>query len=40
MAAIPGIAFGNDNAIRIAYCTSLDVLKEGLDRLEAFCKKA
>jgi hypothetical protein len=34
------IAFGNDNAIRISYCTSLDVLKEGLDRLEAFCKKA
>ena len=40
VAAIPGIAFGNDNAIRISYCTSLDVLKEGLDRLEAFCKKA
>ena len=39
VAAVPGIAFGNDNAIRISYCTSLDVLKEGLDRLENFCKK-
>ena len=39
VAAVPGIAFGNDNAIRISYCTSLDVLKEGLDRLEDFCKK-
>jgi len=39
VAAVPGIAFGNDQAIRISYCTSLDVLKEGLDRLEEFCKK-
>lgn len=37
VAAIPGIAFGDDNAIRISYCTSLDVLKEGLDRIEEFC---
>lgn len=40
VAAVPGIAFGNDHAIRISYCTSLDVLKEGLDRIEEFCKKA
>ena len=39
VAAVPGIAFGNDHAIRISYCTSLDVLKEGLDRLEDFCRK-
>ncbi len=38
VAAVPGIAFGNDQAIRISYCTSLDVLKEGLDRIEEFCK--
>ncbi len=38
VAAVPGIAFGNDSAIRISYCTSLDVLKEGLDRIEEFCK--
>lgn len=40
VAAVPGIAFGNDHAIRISYCTTLDVLKEGLDRLEEFCRKA
>lgn len=40
VAAVPGIAFGNDRAIRLSYCTSLDILKEGLDRLEEFCKKA
>lgn len=39
VAAVPGIAFGNDQAIRISYCTSLDILKEGLDRLEDFCRK-
>ena len=37
--AIPGIAFGCDHAIRISYCTSLDVLKEGLDRIEECLKK-
>ena len=39
VAAVPGIAFGNDHAIRISYCTSLDVLKEALDRVEEFCRK-
>lgn len=39
VAAVPGVAFGNDRAIRLSYCTSLDILKEGLDRLEEFCKK-
>ncbi len=39
VAAVPGIAFGNDHAIRISYCTSLDVLKEALDRLEEFCRR-
>lgn len=38
VAAIPGVAFGNDHCIRLSYCTTLDVLKEGLDRLEEFCK--
>ena len=31
VAAVPGIAFGNDKAIRISYCTTLDILKEALD---------
>lgn len=39
VAAIPGIAFGNDDCIRLSYCTSLDVLAEGLDRFEAFCRE-
>lgn len=39
VAAVPGVAFGNDRAIRISYCTSLDVLKEALDRFEEFCRR-
>ena len=38
VAAIPGIAFGNDKSLRLSYCTTLDVLKEGLDRFEDFCR--
>ena len=38
VAAVPGIAFGNDSSIRISYCTTLDVLNEGLTRFEEFCK--
>jgi len=38
VAAVPGIAFGNDNSIRLSYCTTLDVLNEGLTRFEEFCK--
>ena len=38
VAAVPGIAFGNDKGIRISYCTTLDILKEALDRFEEFCK--
>jgi aspartate aminotransferase len=39
VAAIPGIAFGYDDGIRLSYCTTLDVLAEGLDRFEAFCRE-
>lgn len=38
VAAVPGIAFGNDSCIRISYCTTLDVLNEGLTRFEEFCR--
>jgi aspartate aminotransferase len=38
VAVIPGIAFGNDKTIRLSYAVGMDVIKEGLDRLEAFCK--
>lgn len=34
--AIPGIAFGDDRYIRISFATSLDNIKEGMQRLEKF----
>ncbi|MDF1659983.1 MAG: pyridoxal phosphate-dependent aminotransferase [Verrucomicrobiales bacterium] len=37
VAAVPGIAFGYDNSIRLSYATSLDIIKKGLDRFEEFC---
>lgn len=39
VAAIPGIAFGYDNGIRLSYCTTLDILNEGLTRFEQFCRE-
>ncbi|QQL45873.1 pyridoxal phosphate-dependent aminotransferase [Sulfuriroseicoccus oceanibius] len=38
VAVVPGIAFGNDYTVRLSYATSLDVIKEGLDRFEDFCR--
>ena len=37
VAVVPGKAFGVDNTVRLSYATSLDVIKEGLDRFEDFC---
>ena len=34
VAVIPGAGFGTDNYIRLSYATSLDNIKEGLDRIE------
>ena len=39
VAAVPGVAFGNDEGIRLSYCTTLDVLNEGLTRFEQFCRE-
>ena len=36
VALIPGIAFGDDNSIRLSYAVSMEDIKEGLDRLESF----
>jgi len=36
VAAVPGIAFGSDNYIRISYATSMDNLEKALDRLAEF----
>ncbi|ATD54601.1 pyridoxal phosphate-dependent aminotransferase [Clostridium chauvoei] len=39
VAVIPGIAFGLDDYIRLSYATSMEIIKEGLDRIETFIKK-
>ena len=39
VAAVPGVAFGYDEGIRLSYCTTLDVLNEGLNRFEQFCRE-
>ncbi|PWM70704.1 MAG: aspartate aminotransferase [Bacillota bacterium] len=36
VALIPGIAFGDDNSVRLSYAISMEDIKEGLDRLESF----
>jgi aspartate aminotransferase len=36
VAAIPGLAFGDDNCIRLSYATDLDTINKGMDRLEKF----
>lgn len=36
VAVIPGIAFGVDNFIRLSYATSMENIKNGLDRIEKF----
>lgn len=39
VAVVPGVAFGDDNFIRISYAATIDKIKEGMDRLEKFCKE-
>jgi aspartate aminotransferase len=38
VAVVPGIAFGHDQSLRFSYASGLDVIKEGLDRFESFCR--
>lgn len=38
VAAVPGVAFGADEYIRISYATSMANLEKGLDRIERFCR--
>ena len=38
VAAVPGIAFGADDYLRISYATSMKDIEKGLDRLEKFAK--
>ena len=37
VAAVPGIAFGADDYLRISYATSMANIEKGLDRVEKFC---
>lgn len=39
VAVVPGIAFGNDNYVRLSYATSLEKIREGLDRIEDAVKR-
>lgn len=36
VAVVPGIAFGGDDFIRLSYATSMENIKEGMDRIEKF----
>jgi aspartate aminotransferase len=38
VAAVPGIAFGADDYIRLSYATSMANIEKGLARIENFCK--
>ncbi len=36
VAAIPGVAFGNDKCIRLSYATDMNSIEKGLERLDKF----
>ncbi len=38
VAVIPGVAFGQEYSVRFSYATSMDIIKNGLDRFEEFCQ--
>ena len=38
VATVPGIAFGEDNCIRISYATDLETIEKGIKRLSTFVK--
>lgn len=40
VALIPGEAFGSPTHVRLSYATSMEEIKEGLQRLERFVKKS
>ncbi|MBO4251426.1 MAG: pyridoxal phosphate-dependent aminotransferase [Clostridia bacterium] len=39
IAVVPGIAFGNDDCIRLSYAVAIEDIKTGLDRLSDFIKE-
>lgn len=38
VAVVPGVAFGDDNCIRLSYAVSMNDISEGLDRLDGFIR--
>jgi aspartate aminotransferase len=38
VAAVPGIAFGADDYIRLSYATGMANIEKGLDRIDKFCR--
>ena len=38
VAAVPGVAFGADDYIRLSYATSMENIEKGLERIERFCR--
>jgi aspartate aminotransferase len=39
VAIIPGIGFGDDECVRLSYASSMNDIKEGMDRLEDYAKE-
>jgi aspartate aminotransferase len=39
VAAIPGVAFGDDRFIRLSFATGMSNIQRGLERMEKFCEK-
>lgn len=39
LALVPGSAFGTEGCIRISFATSMDILKDAMDRLNFFCQQ-
>ena len=39
VALVPGSAFGSEGCIRISFATSMDILKDAMDRLQKFAEK-
>ncbi|MGQ3890771.1 pyridoxal phosphate-dependent aminotransferase [Legionella sp. CNM-4043-24] len=38
IALVPGSAFGNEGCIRFSFATSMDILRDAMDRLQRFCQ--
>lgn len=39
VAAVPGVAFGDDNTIRLSYACSTETIEKGISRLRDFCAR-